>query len=145
MSTTWLFNGAAAAPPINSNPYVVNIEKIGNYQVRITETWPSSLACTNLSQLVSIAGPPNNRLFIFPSPNDGTFTVSYFNNGGNSTQRQLVIFDAKGSMVYKRQFPISGSYTLLNVNMKQASRGIYTVLVFDVNGNRLAEGKVHIQ
>ncbi len=145
LSTSWLYNGATPVPAITGTSYIVNAEKTGTYQVRINETWTGGLVCTNLSPLVTISGPASNRLFIFPTPNDGTFTVSYYNNGGSSTERQIVIHDSKGAMVYKRKFPITGAYTLININMKQASTGIYTVVVHDVNGNKLAEGRVHIR
>jgi hypothetical protein len=94
---------------------------------------------------VTITANVSSRLFIYPSPNDGNFTVSYYNTGGGNTSRQLVIYDAKGAVIFKRGFPISGPYTLLPVDLSAAARGIYFVVVGDAAGNKLIEGKVHVR
>jgi hypothetical protein len=145
LSTAWLFNGVVPVPPITGNTYVVDITKVGTYQVRIDEAWPSGLFCSSLSQVVTINATTSNRLFIFPSPNDGRFTVSYINNGGATTKRAIAIFDSKGALAYNRLFDITGTYTLLPIDMRQASRGIYYVVVGDATGKKLADGKVHIR
>ncbi|MFZ9386724.1 MAG: reprolysin-like metallopeptidase [Chitinophagaceae bacterium] len=143
LTTSWFYN---ANPVSNSgNTRVVNVEQVGSYRVTIQEVWGSGLTCAAQSSDVVIDAAVSDKLFIFPSPNDGRFTVSYYNNGGNSSQRRIVIVDAKGAKVYDRQFPISGSYTLLNIDLRQVNRGIYFVLVGDATGARLAEGKVHIR
>ncbi|HUR66927.1 MAG TPA: hypothetical protein VMZ03_11325, partial [Chitinophagaceae bacterium] len=68
-----------------------------------------------------------------------------YNNGGSTTQRRIVIVDSKGSTVYDRLFPITGPYTLLNIDLRSGSRGIYFVLVGDASGKRLVTGKVHVR
>lgn len=143
LSTVWFFNNNQV--PNTGNTRQVNIEQIGTYRVRVQETFGSGLTCTNQSPDVVIDAQVSNKLFIFPSPNDGRFTVSYYNNGGASTQRRIVVVDAKGAKVYERQFNIAGPYTLLPIDLRNASRGIYIVLVGDAAGNKLAEGKVHVR
>ena len=143
ISTVWTYNGQAITPL--NNTYLVAVNGLGDYQASIRETWPSSLFCASQSSVVSITANVSSRLFIFPSPNDGNFTVSYYNAGGANTSRQLVIYDAKGAVVFKRAFPISGPYTLLPVDLTRAARGIYFVVVGDAAGNKLIEGKVHVQ
>lgn len=143
LSTSWYFNGSAITN--SGNTRVVNVEQVGDYQVRIQETWPSTLVCSNQSSVVSITATISNKLFIFPSPNDGRFTVSYYNNGGASTQRRIRIFNSNGQLAYDRQFSISGPYTLLSIDMQRGTRGIYIVEVFDNSGQKLADGKVHVR
>jgi hypothetical protein len=130
--------------PVN-NTYTATVNGLGDYQASIRETWPSGLFCSALSQVVTITANVSSRLFIFPSPNDGNFTVSYYNAGGANSSRQLVIVDAKGAIVFKRGFPIGGPYTLLPVDLSNAARGIYYVIVGDAAGNKLIEGKVHVR
>ena len=145
-TTTWLYNGTASSPAITGNTYVVNVERIGTYQVLIQESFVSpALVCANQSAVVTINATVSDKLFIFPSPNDGRFTVSYYNNGGATTKRKIVIVDSRGATVYNREFSISGLYTLLNINLERASRGIYYVLVGDASGIRLADGRVHVR
>ncbi|MFN8289736.1 MAG: zinc-dependent metalloprotease family protein [Chitinophagaceae bacterium] len=139
----WFFNNNTISN--TGNTRTVNIEQVGSYQVRIAETWPSSLVCANQSPVVTIDATVSDKLFIFPSPNDGRFTVSYYNSGGVSTQRRITIFDSKGAKVYDKQFSITGAYTLLPIDLRNGSRGIYYVLVGDAAGNKLVDGKVHVR
>ena len=144
--TNWLFNGNAPVPAIIGNSYVVNVEHIGTYQVLIQETFASpTLVCSNQSSIVTIDAAVSSKLFIFPSPNDGRFTVSYYNSSSASTKRKIAIFDSKGSLVYNREFSITGPYTLIPINLERANRGIYYVVVGDANGSKLADGKVHVR
>jgi hypothetical protein len=123
----------------------VNVEQVGVYRVRIAETFPGGLTCSTESADVTIVAPESDKLFIFPSPNNGKFTVSYYNASGATSQRRIVIVDSEGKKVYDRIFPVSGAYTLLNIDLRTASRGIHIVQVGDATGTRLASGKVHIR
>ncbi|MBL7748196.1 MAG: T9SS type A sorting domain-containing protein [Chitinophagaceae bacterium] len=143
LTTAWYKNGTAFSN--TGNTFVVNVEKTGTYQVRIQEAFPGGLVCSNQSANVAIDITISSNLFIFPSPNDGNFMVSYYNNGGATTQRTIAVYDAKGAQVYTGKFPVSGPYTLIPVNLQRANTGIYFVVVGDANGKKLAEGKVHIR
>lgn len=142
LTTSWLINGTTVAN--TGNTRTVNIEQIGTYRATIQEVF-SGVTCSNQSHELIINATVSNKLFIFPSPNDGNFTVSYYNNGGNNTSRTIIIYDAKGSRVYNGKFPITGPYTLIPINMSNATVGIYYVVVGDAAGRRLAEGKVHVR
>ncbi len=139
---SWLFNSNLL--PVPGNTYVVNVENVGSYYVFIQEIWPG-LTCSNRSPTVTIDASASPKLFIFPSPNDGTFKVAYYNDGGASTQRTIAIFDSKGSLVYNSQINISGAYTLIGIDLQRANTGIYYVVIGDANGKKLAEGKVHVK
>jgi hypothetical protein len=143
ITSSWTYNGQAITPL--NNTYLATVNGLGDYQAAIRETWPSGLFCSAISQVVTITANVSSRLFIYPSPNDGNFTVSYYNAGGANTSRFLVIYDAKGAVVFRRAFPIGGPYTLLPVDLSAAARGIYFVVVGDAAGNKLIEGKVHVR
>ncbi|MEO6221305.1 MAG: zinc-dependent metalloprotease family protein, partial [Ginsengibacter sp.] len=142
LSTTWLFNGN----PISNtgNIRIVGIESVGTYQVNIQEVFAGGLVCASQSAAVIITAVVSDKLFIFPSPNNGQFTVSYFNSGGASTTRSVSIFDSKGAKVHVKNFPITGVYTLLNIDIRAAQKGLYFVVVGDANGKVLTNGKVLI-
>jgi hypothetical protein len=142
VATTWTQNGTAFTN--TANTYTVTVNNLGTYQVGIRETWPSGLYCASLSPAVTISATASSNLFIYPSPNDGNFTVSYYNSTGVSTSRQIAVFDAKGSRVFFKTFSVSGPYTLIPVDLTRASRGNYFVVVADAAGNKLIEGKVSI-
>jgi uncharacterized repeat protein (TIGR01451 family) len=143
LSATWLLNNSPIA--VTGNTLQVNVTGIGTYQATIRETWTSGLVCSAQSAQVVIGASPSSRLFIFPSPNDGNFNVSYYNDGGANTQRRIIIYDGKGALVYDRLFTVTGLYTLIPVSIEKASRGIYMVVIGDAAGKKLAEGKVHIR
>jgi hypothetical protein len=123
----------------------VDITQVGSYQTTVRESWPGGLACSASSAVVNITALVSDKLFIFPSPNDGNFQVSYYNSGGVNTQRRITIYDSKGSLVFDRKFAITGSYTLIPINLERGSRGIYYVVVGNAGGAKLAEGKVHVR
>jgi hypothetical protein len=120
---------------------MADVTKLGNYQVSIIN---AITGCNNQSNILSITDSASNKLFIYPSPNDGRFTVSYYNNGGSNTQRTIVVFDSKGGKVHEEKFNITGPYTLLSIDVRPAHTGIYYVAVLDIGGNRIAEGKVMV-
>jgi hypothetical protein len=142
-SYTWTLNNNALS--VSGNSLLADITQVGNYQTTVRESWPGGLVCTASSAVVNITAVVSDRLFIFPSPNDGNFQVSYYNSGASNTQRRITIYDSKGSLVFDRNFPITGAYTLIPIGLDRASRGIYYVVVGDIGGKKLAEGKVHVR
>jgi Peptidase family M1 domain/Secretion system C-terminal sorting domain len=141
--TNWFYNTVAIS--VTGNNYPVAINQAGDYYATIKETFPSGLQCNNTSATIIITAAESNKLFIFPTPNNGTFNVSYYNSSSTNTKRNISIYDAKGALVYKKEFTITGFYTLLPVNLQAASRGDYFVIIFDAEGKRLAEGKVQVK
>jgi hypothetical protein len=135
----WYLNGILI-PGATSNSIVVNVMQLGNYHVVVTSTSPGGTSCTSAIQ--NIKDSVSNKFFIFPSPNDGQFTVSYYNTGGGSTSRTVTVYDSKGAKVYNAKFAISGPYTLMSIDIRRAQAGIYYVVLGDVTGNKIAEGKV---
>ena len=143
LAVNWLFNGSAITN--TSNTRSVDVEHVGDYRVGIQETWPSALVCSNQSAIVTITATPSDNLFIFPSPNDGRFTVSYYNNGGASTKRTIAIFNSGGQEVFYGKFNVTGAYTLIPIDLRTHSTDIDLVVVGDANGKKLATGKVHVR
>jgi extracellular elastinolytic metalloproteinase len=142
-SYTWSLNGSALT--VSGNLLTVNVTQAGTYQTAVRESWPSGLVCSANSAVVNIVALASERLFIYPSPNDGRFTVSYYNSGGASGQRWIRVYNGLGSLVYDRTLPIAGTYTLIPIDLQRMARGIYYVVVGDGSGKRLTEGKVHVR
>ncbi|MFM8711499.1 MAG: T9SS type A sorting domain-containing protein, partial [Sphingomonadales bacterium] len=143
MTTQWTYNGQGITPL--NNTYLATVNGLGDYQASIRETWPSGLFCSAISQVVTITANVSSRLFIYPSPNDGNFTLAYYYSQSGTTSRQVNIYDTKGALVYQQRFTISGAYTLLPIEMPAASAGIYLIVIGDASGLTLASGKVVIQ
>ena len=141
--TNWVYNNAPLV--VTGNTYPVSIDKAGSYYLTLRETSANGLLCLNTTATVVITATESNKLFISPSPNNGSFNVSFYNSTGINAKRSISIFDAKGALVYKKEFIVTGYYTLLPVNIKTLSSGNYFVLLFDAAGKKLGEGKVQIK
>jgi len=135
------FKNNVTIPGITGTSYVVDSVEIGDYSVYIIN---QTTGCNNLSNILTIGTTASERLFIFPTPNNGQFTVSYYNSGGGNRKRSVTVYDAHGAKKYSGKFTITGPYQLLNINLRPAAAGIYIVVVGDENGKKLTEGKVMV-
>jgi hypothetical protein len=143
VNKTWIKDGVPFV--YAGNLYAANVEKVGSYQVNVEERYASGLTCIGSSPIVKLTAPRSDQLFIFPVPNDGRFTVSYYNVSLINNTRSISVYDAKGSRVYFKQMPISGPYTLLNVDIQPSQGGVYIVVVGDEKGKRIAQGKIIVK
>ena len=143
LTTAWLKDGNTISNIGNTRN--VNIENTGTYRVNIQEVFTGGLVCSNQSPDVIITATVSNKLFIFPSPNNGQFTVSYYNTGGTNTSRTVTVYDSKGDRVRFKTFPVTGPYTLLSIDIRPAQKGMYYVVAGNSSGKVLAKGKVVVQ
>jgi hypothetical protein len=120
----------------------IDLSKLGSYTVTVTNT--SGLACSNTSPALAIADSATTKLYIYPSPNAGDFSVVYYTPTPNAVNT-VIVYDSKGSMVYRRNYSISSSYQTMSVDMKRNGKGIYRVVLFDKTGKKLGQGSVVIQ
>jgi hypothetical protein len=144
ISTQWRFNGQSNSA-ISGLSHTATIASIGTYQATIEETWPSGLICSAISPVVTLSAKPSERLFVFPSPNDGNFTLSYYYGQSGATTRQVNIYDTKGALTYQQRFLVTGAYTLLSIAMPATASGLYLIVVADDKGNKLVTEKVVVQ
>ncbi|PZR28500.1 MAG: hypothetical protein DI535_06360 [Citrobacter freundii] len=126
---------------INGTSYLVDSVEVGNYQVSIINP---TTGCNNKSNVLAIGATASTNLFIFPTPNDGRFTVSYYNSTGTAGRQTLAIYDTRGQQVYSAQLNVNGPYTLHNINLRGSAKGIYYVVIGDGTGKKITEGKVMI-
>jgi hypothetical protein len=113
----------------------------GSYKVRVQNN-PPRLPCANTSEVVVIGDSVTARLFVFPSPNNGSFKVSYYS--AVATTYSLQVFDSKGSLVFNKQLPATAGYPLLDVDLRSAQGGLYFVRLVNAANTVLASGKVII-
>lgn len=142
----WFRNGTAVAGA-TSNTYVVNIDRLGTYSIRVTDA-NGCVAAAGTSTPASIAiGDSANftTLFIYPSPNNGRFQVRYFNDitNGGLAPGIINVYDSKGSRVFSRNFAIGGGYQPINIDLGAShGRGIYRIDLLTSKGERIKTGTV---
>jgi Metallo-peptidase family M12/Secretion system C-terminal sorting domain len=134
--STWLYNGDVIS--VTGNTFPITVTGLGSYQVTVID----DNSCTNGSDIITINAKPSSSLFIYPSPNDGRFTLSYYNAGGGNTRQSVTIYDSKGARVYVKVFTFSGTYELHDIDIRGRSKGVYFIVVGDANGKKIVDGKV---
>ena len=141
LSFAWYLNGVLQSATGNS--IVATVNSLGNYMVIVSS---STGSCQ--SGLVEIKATPSTKLFIFPSPNNGQFTVTYYTEGAslaNPTKQSIVIYDSYGRRVLNKEFPVSQAYQLHHIDMRGFGGGVYYVVLREANGNKIKTGEVVIK
>jgi hypothetical protein len=143
ISTNWFFNNN----PLNvsGGNYVATTNQLGSYYVTAKETYGSGLQCGTTSNSVTISADESNKLFVYPSPNNGSFNIAYFNANAANTKHTVLIYDTKAALVYKNDFTITGSFAQLPIKLKAMSSGDYFVVVYDATNKKLLEGRFQIK
>ncbi|MBS1510527.1 MAG: T9SS type A sorting domain-containing protein [Bacteroidetes bacterium] len=137
-TTVWTRNGNPIT--VTGNSVNVTVNELGTYSVVATIG-----TCTSVPANITISDSASSKLFIYPSPNDGQFTVAYYNQGGGSTKQTVTIYSSKGERVYTNQFTVAQVYQLLNVNIRKYGAGVYYVVLSDVNGKVIKRGEVLVR
>jgi len=136
--SAWIKDGSVFS--VTGNSFPVTVTNLGSYQVEVSD----DNGCTNESAIVTITGKASTSLYIYPNPNTGQFTVSYYNASGGNTKQSVTIYDSKGAKVYTKEFTFSGFYELHSIDLGIKSKGVYFIVVGDATGKRIIEGKVLI-
>ena len=144
---TWLRNGAALIATslgivsgINTGSLVVDVDGFGDYRLRVTDV----NGCTNTSNTITISDSTSGRVFIYPNPNSGQFQVRYNPTHNNVTPRGINVWNSRGRRILTQNYPLGQPYARMNVNLTNMGSGVYWIEVVDVNGDRLAVGRVEI-
>lgn len=141
-TAVWTLNGSPITATIN-NTYTADVDHLGTYTVVATIG-----TCTSLPASIIISDSASSKLWIYPSPNDGAFTVSYYTPGAtpsNKVAQKLTIYDSEGRLVYKKDLTISQAYNLEKVDMRRNYGGLYFVVLRDANGKQIKTGQVVIR
>ena len=121
-----------------SSSLPVNIDGFGEYEVTVTDI----NSCSSTSNKVRISDSASNMLFVYPNPTTGQFQVRYYRANTSDNAYSVIVYDGRGSRVSSKQFPIAAPYSRMDVNLNNASAGIYMLEVRDAQGKRLASSSV---
>ncbi|MBC7935397.1 MAG: T9SS type A sorting domain-containing protein [Rhizobacter sp.] len=134
----WKRDGSVVAGATASS-LPVNVDWFGEYDVTVTD----QSGCSRTSNKVTVADSVDNLIFIYPNPSTGVFQVRYYSAA--TTEYSLNVYDARGSRVWTKKYPVTNRYEQLLVDLGKNASGVYKVDVRDKNGKRLAAGNVLIQ
>lgn len=137
-SYAWFKNGSLL-PAVTGASLPVNVDELGDYSVTVTAVG----GCSNSSAVLSVSDSAVARLFIYPNPTNGQFQVSYHNTP--NSRQILSVFDSKGARVYSKSYDLTTTYQRMAVDMRRNRGGVYSILLSDRNGKKIATGSVVIQ
>lgn len=139
---TWQLNGRTLPGELTSQVDSIGIKHTAGSYTLTVQNLPPKLPCTNTSAPIIIGDSVTARLFVFPSPNQGRFSVSYYSAA--TEQFTLSVFDSKGALIYRRSYEIASRYQLLEVDLRAAANGVYLIQLTNRSNQVLATGKVVI-
>ena len=139
VSYTWVKNGTNIAGATNAT-LGLGVDDNGSYSVAVID----QNGCPGTSNSVTIGLADAGKLFIYPNPTTGIFQVRLYSSPSATTPRSLNVYDFKGAVIYSKAYPINGSYQRMDVDLSKVGSGIYTVVLMDNTGKKLAVGKVVI-
>ncbi len=132
--------------PNTTDSLVVTVEEIGTYTVYARGI--ASSVCDRASAPLNVRDSITSTVFIWPNPNNGNFTVSYYNyirNVNQSRQNNITVFDSKGARIYTKSYSVNQGYNLMKVNLKGVASGSYFVVLRDGYGNKIAAAGIFVQ
>ncbi|MCX6313297.1 MAG: T9SS type A sorting domain-containing protein, partial [Sphingobacteriales bacterium] len=136
---TWLRNGFAVSGATASS-LLIRVDGQGSYRLRVVDV----NGCVNLSNTVVIGDSTSGRVFISPNPTSGQFVVRYNPAHNIVTPNGINIFDAMGKRVLTQRFTLGIPFAPMAVDLSNQATGVYWVEVVDLDGNRLAVGRVEV-
>ncbi len=142
LSFSWYLNGVLVSGA-NSSSYTVTVNNLGVYRVAVT-----SVTSSCWSDTVTIKATPSSKLFVYPSPNNGQFRVTYFTenaSASNPTKQTIVIYDSYGRRVWSKEYTVSQQYQLHDIDMRASGAGIYYIVLTEADGNRIKTGEVVVR
>jgi subtilisin-like proprotein convertase family protein len=136
----WVRDGVPVVGGTGSS-LTVDIDGLGTYYLNVTDV----NGCSNRSNSILISDSSSGKVFIYPNPSNGRFQVRYYSIlNSTGLARGVNIYDDKGARIITQKYTINAPYARMDVDMRKYGAGTYWVEVVDLNGNRLAMGRVLI-
>lgn len=121
-----IISGASGAVLAN-----LTVDDAGTYKVVYTDMY----GCTTTSDALVISAKGSEYLYIYPNPNDGRFSVRFYNQ--SMEVATVRVFDNKGAIVYQRKQAVARPYASIVIDLPASGihpGGAYLVQVVNNNG-----------
>ncbi|MBL7701933.1 MAG: T9SS type A sorting domain-containing protein, partial [Ferruginibacter sp.] len=133
---TWYRDGNVVAGATGTT-LIVRAADYGIYTATVT----TAAGCiAQQSNALNIGYNISKRIWIYPNPTTGFFQVRYYNPDGGQTTIQ--VFNKLGQRVFSKRAVTGPAYERVDVDLRGAADGTYTVVVLDAKGNIM--GAAHV-
>jgi hypothetical protein len=140
-TTVWTWGGGPIT--VTGNSYTVDVNHLGTYTVVATIG-----SCISVPATITILDSVSSKLWIYPSPTDGRFTISYYSPGAsinNKTTQNISIYASDGKLVLNKLYDVTQPYQLHQMDLRKAGGGVYYIVLSLANGEKIKTGEVIIR
>lgn len=136
----WFLNGTQVTGATGSS-IVVDVDQVGSYTVRVTT--PSG--CTATSAIRRITAAASANVWVAPNPSTGRFQVRFYSRATVfNFKRTLLVYDTRGVLVHSVTVPITGPYSVIDVDLTAKPRGMYFLFLRKENEEKLGAGRIFL-
>ncbi|HMU46300.1 MAG TPA: HYR domain-containing protein [Chitinophagaceae bacterium] len=129
-SYAWFFNGSQIAT--SSSLSGIGVDGIGTYHLVYTD--PNG--CVNTSSDLVVSGAPSGDMWVYPNPNQGEFTVRYYNSANEPAT--VNVYDSRGAKVYQSSTVTGSPYSDIHIKLPTLTpSGGYLVELVNGSGKRI--------
>jgi hypothetical protein len=137
-SFVWYVNNSVVSGATTSTLNNLTVDNVGIYRTVYTDL----NGCTTASGTLVLTYASSGRIWIYPSPNNGTFYVRFYNT--ITQPAVLSVFDSKGARVFNKRYALVNPYTRMDVDLRNAESGVYRVELLTGTNKRIATGSAVI-
>jgi subtilisin-like proprotein convertase family protein len=133
----WRLNGGTVSSGTAATYGPLTVDNIGAYSVVYTD--PNG--CTSTSNTVNITGLASENVWIYPNPNNGQFTVRFYNQ--TNEKATIMVYDVLGQVMQQKVITTGITYSSTVVDLgPTAAAGVYIVKVVGTGGRELAAKRI---
>ncbi len=137
----WYKNGNIVSGANSSTLSGITVDQLGTYTASIT----TANGCTVLSAPLVIKDSVTDKLFVYPNPTNGKFKIRYYSSRQSfGFLRTVTVYNSFGERVYLKKLPVTGAYSSMDIDISNAGRGLFILVVSDFYGTRLVTSKIEV-
>ncbi|MBK7560835.1 MAG: T9SS type A sorting domain-containing protein [Chitinophagaceae bacterium] len=139
-SYAWTRNGSSIGGP-NTNTRIASVDSIGTYRVSVIDI----NGCTSNSNNLVIGSEQSDRLWLYPNPTTGAFTVRLFFGDALTENRFVSVYNPLGQVVATKEIVltnVSDPYTKIDFDLSKQAAGTYVVKVAHKRTGKVTSGLI---
>lgn len=105
-------------------------KQLGKYAVEVKEfNCTDTSSCFEVTKIGSVKSENKNKIFVFPNPSKGVFSV---NTSIPLSNAEIKVYSMSSNLVYKKE-NCYGSKN--NIDISQLSKGVYYIVIYEKGSN----------